>query len=375
MDRKSFVILPCLAAALLTAGCGQSKGTSAQSQTDATAASSRNTEYVASDAKGIQTTTVRPTSIPDYLDLPAHIEPDPTTVVHVFAPAGGRIVEMKVRPWDRVEKGQTLATLESSDLARAVADYHKALADNQLKQKELARSQDLFDHHAISERENQQAQADAEQAKAEVEAAREQVQVFGMDPDQASTQLLVKAPRSGVVLDVGAATGEFSQALAAPAPLCTVADITTVWAVGDIYEKDLTAAKTGEEAQVTLNAYPGQRWTGRVSVVSDAVDPATRTLHVRVILPNEDGQIKPGLFGAIRLLRSSAQGILVPSSAVIREGDSAYIFVSRGNGRFVRSDVKLGRAVDGTLEIVSGLNAGDTIVSDGALLLRPAGQD
>jgi cobalt-zinc-cadmium efflux system membrane fusion protein len=375
MDRKLFVILPCFAVALLTAGCGQSKSTSAQSQTDATAASSSNTEYVASDAKGIQTITVRPVSIPDYLDLPAHVEPDPTTVVHVFAPAGGRIVEMKVRPWDRVEKGQTLATLESSDLARAVADYHKALADNQLKQKELARSQDLFDHHAISERENQQAQADAEQAKAEVEAAREQVQVFGMDPDQASTQLLVKAPRSGVVLDVGAATGEFSQALAAPAPLCTVADITTVWAVGDIYEKDLTAAKTGEEAQVTLNAYPGQHWTGRVSVVSDAVDPATRTLHVRVILPNADGLIKPGLFGAIRLLRSSAQGILVPSSAVIREGDSAYIFVSRGNGRFVRSDVKLGRAVDGTLEIVSGLNAGDTIVSDGALLLRPAGQD
>jgi cobalt-zinc-cadmium efflux system membrane fusion protein len=375
MDRKSFVILPCLAAAFFTAGCGQSKGTPARSQPDATATSSPNTEYVASDAKGIQTITVRATSIPDYLDLPAHIEPDPTTVVHIFAPAGGRIVEMKVRPWDRVEKGQTLATLESSDLARAVADYHKALADNQVKQKELARSQDLFDHHAVSERENQQAQADAEQAKAEVEAAREQVQVFGMDPDQASTQLLVKAPRSGVVLDVGAATGEFSQALSAPAPLCTVADITTVWAVGDIYEKDLTAAKSGEQAQVTLNAYPDQHWTGRVSVVSDAVDPATRTFHVRVILPNTDGRIKPGLFGAIRLLRSSAQGILVPSSAVIREGDSAYLFVSRGNGRFVRSDVKLGRALDGTLEIIFGLNAGDTIVSDGALLLRPAGQD
>ena len=273
-----------------------------------------------------------------------------------------------------MNKGETLASLESSDLARAVADYHKALADNLLKQKELARSQDLFEHHAISERENQQAQADAEQANAEVESAREQVQVFGMDPDHASSQLVIRAPRSGVVLDVSAATGEFSQALSAPAPLCTVADITTVWAVGDIYEKDLAATKTGEQAQITLNAYPDQHWAGRVSVVSDAVDPATRTLHVRVILPNADGRIKPGLFGAIRLLRSSAQGILVPSAAVLREGDTSYIFVSKGDGRFVRNTVKLGRAVDGSLEILSGLNAGDTIVSDGALLLRPLGQ-
>jgi cobalt-zinc-cadmium efflux system membrane fusion protein len=195
-----------------------------------------------------------------------------------------------------------------------------------------------------------------------------------MDPDNASTRLVVAAPRSGVILEVGAATGEFSQALSAPAPLCTVADITTVWAVGDIYEKDFAAAKMGQEAQVTLNAFPDQHWTGRVSVVSDAVDPATRTLHVRVVLPNADGQIKPGLFGAIRLLRSSAQGILVPSAAVLREGDTSYIFVSKGNGRFVRTSVKLGRAVDGALEILSGLNAGDTIVSDGALLLRPSGQ-
>lgn len=375
MDRKSVVILLCAAASFFVAGCGQSKDTSAQAQSGADAANSPNTEYVASDAKGIQTTTVHPTTIPDYLDLPAHIEPDPTSVVHVFAPAGGRIVEMKVRPWDRVEKGQTLATLESSDLARAVADYHKALADNQVKQKELARAQDLFEHHAISERENQQAQADAAQAKAEVDAAREQVQVFGMDPDSAVAQLIIKAPRSGVILDVGAASGEFSQALSAPAPLCTVADISSVWAVGDIYEKDLTATKSGEPAEVTLNAYPDQHWNGRVGVVSDAVDPATRTLHVRVVLANSDGRIKPGLFGAIRLLRSSAQGILVTSDAVIREGNSAYIFVGSGNGRYVRRDVKLGRSIDGTLEIVAGLNAGDTIVSQGALLLRPSGQD
>jgi cobalt-zinc-cadmium efflux system membrane fusion protein len=371
MNRAIFLLglVICVAGS----GCGNSSS-SAQTQTPGNANDAANAEYVAPDAKGVKTMTVRKTAIPEYLDLPAHIEADPTRVVHVFAPAGGRITEMRVRPWDRVEKGQTLAMLESSDLARAVADYHKSLAENQVKQKELARSQDLFEHHAISEREFQQAQGDAQVSLAEVQAAREQVQVFGMDPDRATTQLLVTAPRSGVVLDVGASSGEFSQALSASSPLCTVADITTVWAVGDLYEKDLAVAKSGQEAQVTMNAYPEQHWSGRVGVVSSAVDPTTRTLHVRVVLPNSDLRIKPAMFGSIRLLRSSTQGILVPSTAVVREGNDAYIYVVQGNRRFLRRGVRLGRAVDGTLEILSGLNEGDVIVSEGALFLRAAAQ-
>jgi cobalt-zinc-cadmium efflux system membrane fusion protein len=369
---KSVLVVLGLTAVLVGCGTGKSNDvSSANSQNSG----SPGTEFVAPDSKGIQTQAARTSAIPEYLDLPAHIEADPTRVVHVFAPAGGRIVEMKVRPWDRVEKGQTLATLESSDLARAVADYHKALADHQVKQKALVRAQDLLDHNAISERDFEQAQGDAQQSQAEVEAAREQVQVFGMDPDHASTQLLVKAPRAGVILDIGAAPGEFSQALSAPAPLATIADITSVWAVGDIYEQDLNAAKSGEEAQVTLNAYPGQHWAGRVGVVSDAVDPATRTLRVRIVLPNDGARIKPGMFGAIRILRSSVQGILVPAAAVVREGNDAYVFVGKGNGRFDRRAVKIGRTLDGSIEIVSGVTAGETIVSEGTLLLRSAGQD
>jgi cobalt-zinc-cadmium efflux system membrane fusion protein len=209
----------------------------------------------------------------------------------------------------------------------------------------------------------------------ELAATKEQIRVLGMDPDHAATQLHVDAPRAGVVLDVGAASGEFSNALSAPAPLATVADITEVWAIGDIYEKDLVAAKKGEPAQVTMNAYPGKTWQGTVGVVSDAVDPNTHTLHVRVILPNPGELLKPAMFGSIRLLRSSRQGILVPASAVIREGNDAYIFVGKGNNRFDRRSVTLGRTFDGSIEIVKGLNDGDTVVSEGALLLREAAGD
>ena len=318
---------------------------------------------------------VQGTTIPEYLDLPAHIEADPERVVRVYPPAGGRIVEMKVRPWDRVEKGQTLAILESSDLSRAVADYHKALVDSEVKQKALARSEDLLAHHAIAERDYQQAQADAQMSQAEVAATREQIRVLGMDPDHATSELRVAAPRAGVLLDVGASPGEFSTALSAPAPLATVADITTVWAVGDLYEKDLSAAKAGEQAQVDLNAYQDRHWSGRVGVVSDAVDPTTRTMHVRVVLANTDGRLKPAMFGTIRLLRTSATGILVPSAAVIREGNNSYVYVEKGNNRFERRAVSLGRVFDASIEIVKGLNPGDTIVSEGVLLLRQTSQD
>jgi cobalt-zinc-cadmium efflux system membrane fusion protein len=374
---KARIWLLGLSAAFLAAGCGGAGGTGAQSQAGSGAADSAEGagQYVAPDARGIQTVTVKDSPIPEYLELPAHIDPDPTRVVHVFPPATGRIIEMKVRPWDHVAKGQTLAVIESGDLARAVADYHKAQADNQVKQDELVRARDLYDHHAIAEKDLQQAQGDAQMSAAELAATRDQIRELGMDPDRASNQLSIVAPQSGVILDVGASPGEYSNALAAPAPLCTIADISTVWAVGDIYEKDLAAAKTGQEAQVTLDAYPGQTWTGRVSDVSDAVDAVTRALQVRVVLQNPKGELKPSLFGTIRLLRSSSPGILLPSAAVIREGNDAYVFVGIGNNRYERRNVTLGRTVDGSLEIVSGISPGDTVVSEGALLLRAAPQD
>ncbi len=374
---KALLLFGC-AGILAMAGCGQSKGIGGQ-PVDASAAAA-GVEYVAPNAAGIRTMQVHSSPVPAYLDLPARIEADPTRVVHVYPPAGGRILEMKVRPWDTVQKGETLAVIESSDLSRAVADYHKARSDNEVKQEARARAQDLLEHNAISEREYQQAQADAQMAQADLAAAAEQIRVFGMDPEHAGSQLRVTAPRSGVVLDVAAAPGEFSTALAAPAPLATIADIRTVWAVGDLYEKDLATVRRGQIAQVTLAAYPGEQWTGRVSAISDAVDQTTRTLQLRValansFLPGGEPRLKPSMFGTIRLTRSSATGIVVPATAVVREGESAFVFVGEGNGRFERRSVKLGRAIDGTVEIASGLTSGETIVSEGSLLLRSAGQE
>lgn len=372
MRRIGFLIFPL---AFFSAwACGSSPEQKAAAS-PAVAAGAAET-YVPKDAKGIQTIKVEPRAIPDYLEMPGRVVPDPTQVVHVYPAAGGRVTEMKVRPWDRVQKGDTLALLDSSDASRAVADYAKARTDAELKKKAVERAVDLFGHKALAEKDLQQAQADAEAANAELKANLDRLRILGVDPASPVPQLKVLAPRSGVVLDVGAAAGELSKSLdAAPQPLCTLADLSTVWVEGDVFEKDVAGLRAGAPAEVRLNAYPDEKRTGRVAAVSDAVDPVTRTMNVRVVLSNPNLRLKPGMFATVRLLRSSTQGIRIPAAAVEREGASAYVFVATGNDRYTRREVMLGRTVDSDVEVTAGLAPGAVIVSEGVVLLRAASQE
>jgi membrane fusion protein, heavy metal efflux system len=374
MKQTAFCTI--LIVAQIFAGCGSSPQQKADAPAPSPAGQVNTPEvFVAADAKGIRTITIQTQSIPEYLEVPGRVVPDPTRVVHVFPATTGRVVEMRVRQWDRVQKGQVLALIESSDASRAMADYEKARADADLKKKTLDRSTDLYSHHAIAERDVQQAEADARSANAEVNTSLDHLHLLGVDPAGPTNQLSVLAPRSGVVLDIGAAPGELSKSVDAPQPLCTLADLDTIWIEGEIFEKDLSGLKSGEPAEITLNAYSGEKWTGRVALVGDAVDPTTRTLKVRIELANPGLRLKPDMFATVRLLRSSSPGLLVPAAAVEHEGQSAYVFVANGNNRFERREVKIGRAVDDNIEITSGLTPGAIIVSEGAVLLRAASQD
>jgi membrane fusion protein, heavy metal efflux system len=340
------------------------------------------------DAKGVKTVTVESSAITEYLQIPGSVTPDPTRVVHVFAAAGGRLLEMAVRPWDRVEQGQTLALLESSDVSRAVSEQAKASTDAQVKKKALDRAADLYAHHAIAEKDLEQAEADWQMAEADEKAALSALHLLGVNPETSgvnretsgvnpetgANQLRVKAPRSGIVLEIGAASGELSKSLDAPQPLCTIADLSTIWVEGDAFEEDANLLRAGAAAKVTLNAYPGRSWLGRVGVISDVLDPATRTLKVRVVLANPDLALKPNMFATVWLLRATAQGIEVPAAAVIREGAKSYVYVAAAADRFERREVTLGRTENEQVQVLTGLRAGEVVVSDGALLLREAPQ-
>jgi len=356
---------------LAMAGCGSSRQ-QAPPAANSTAPSSTDVTIPA-DSRGIETTAAQSQPIVVTMAAPARIVPDPARVIHVFPPAGGRLVTVTVRPGDLVRKGQVLATLDSSDAASALADYQKAQTDRALKQKALQRSQDLKDHGALSDRELQQAQADFSMAESSLAAAASRLQYLGVNPGAPLKQLEVLAPRAGAILDTGAAPGELSKALDAAQPLCTIADLTEVWAEGEVYEKDIEAIHLGDEAVVELAAFPGKQWKARVANIGYALDPVARTLKLRVVLPNPALKLKPDMFATIRLTPATRRGIVVPASALLTSGDQSFVYVRKSPGTFARRQVTV-RPVDGSLvEITSGLAAGELVVTQGALMLRDAG--
>lgn len=326
-------------------------------------------------SQAVKTVTVQEQPISEALEIPAKIQADPAAVVHIYPPAGGRLLQVSVHPGDHVRKGQTIAIEQSSDVAQARADYSRAQSEYDKAHRALGRSKLLFDHKVLSEREYEQAQADDAEAKSELDRASGRLQILGVPVQGSSNDVAMLAPRSGAVLDIGAAAGELSKSTDNANSIATIADLSTVWVVGDVYEKDLGTLKTGEAVQITLAAYPGQTWSGKLAVISDALDPQTRTLKVRVVLNNPGEKLKPEMFATIRVQRPSRNGIVIPASAILREGGDTAVMVETKPGDYERRLVTL-QSVDAQQAIVAtGLKPGEVVVSEGAALVRGGGED
>lgn len=372
-ERRVFlpVAASCLALVALCGGCKNGGGTRAPAVGSNKVSPTSDEFVLPPDPEGIRLATVNSERIPEELEVPARIEADPTRVVRVYGPVSGRLVSVQVRPADIVARGQPLALIASSDVAAAREAYRQALADDTVKKQALVRSKLLLEHHAIAQKDFEQAQADYLTSTAALAAARERLAFLNVGTDGGSDQLMIKSPRSGVVISLGAAAGEFSKSLDSADPLCTIADLSTVWAVGNVYEKDIAAVRAGEPADVRAAAYPGRTWRGRVTAIAGAIDPATHTLGIRVVLANPGLRLKPDMFATIRLVRSTRRAVVISSEAILREGNATYVFVRESSGYFVRRPVALGQQLSrDQVEIISGLSPGSTVVVQGAELLR-----
>lgn len=313
-------------------------------------------------------------SIPDTLELAAKVQADPTKVVHIFPPASGRVAEIKVKPGDYVRRGQTVAILNSSDVGSARSDYVKADIEAQRATRATERQKLLLDHGAAAEKDYVDARAQSDSAQAELVRARQRLELLNANPNANSDRVPLIAPANGVVLDVSAAAGEFSKSLDSANPLVTVADLNTIWIIGDVYEKDVAKVNRGKQVSVTLQAYPDRKWNGRIDSISGALDPTTRTLKARVVLSNPGQQLKPEMFGAIHVTAGTHQALVVPAAAIIHEGSTVTVFVKNA-GKPEQRTVTTGQTIDGNVEIVSGLQAGDEVAADGAELLKGAPSD
>ncbi len=310
-------------------------------------------------------------AIEETLALGAKVQPDPTKVFRIFAPASGRIVDLHVKPGDPVTRGEALATIDSSEAGSARSDFAKAKIEAERASRAADREKILFEHGAAAEKDYIDARAVSDSAAAELARAQQRLQMLGIGTASGSDRLSLLSPARGIVLTVSAAAGEYSKSLDSADPLITIADLSTVWVIGDVYEKDISKVQPGRQVTITLDAYPSQQWTGRIDSLSGTLDPTTRTLKVRVALQNKAEKLKPEMFANIHVDVGKHNKIVVPSSAIIHEGQTTTVLVEN-NGKPEQRNVTTGQAVDGHVEITAGLQTGERIAVDGAELLTGA---
>lgn len=300
--------------------------------------------------------------------------PDISREVPVISLANGRVVDIKTRLDDNVKKGQLLFRVQSSDVSTAFDAYLKAVNDEQLANKADLRAQDLLKHGAISQAMVEQADDAEKDAKADLTAAEEQLKVLGVDKDHPSTVVDVYAPISGVIIGQNVTNAAAAGVtLSGSATAFTIADLSSVWILCDVYENDIPQIKLGQEARFILNAYPDRPLTGRVSDIGPVLDPQLRTAKVRIEVANP-GILKLGMFGAATFtgLKKETHAA-VPADAVLHLHDRDWVYLPAGGNQFKRTEVHAGKMLDGNRqEILSGLQPGQQVVTN-ALLLETAG--
>lgn len=324
---------------------------------------------------GIETTVAHVQHSTDYLEIPAHVEADPSHVVRIFPPLSGRMLGLRVLPGQEVKKGDVIAQLQSSDIAAARSDFQKAKIEVMRTDRALTRGKLLLDHEVLSQADYFELEAADETAHSELDRARQRIRELGFSEDSASDEISLRSPISGVVLDIGTATGEMERSLDNATPIATIANIDSIWVVGDVFERDLASVKPGREVQVLVPAYPGLTLTGRIANIGDALDPNTHTLKLRVVLPNPKHTLKTEMFSTIRIPGADRSAVILPSTAVLHEGEKTSVFVVNASGKYEQRPVTIGRSFDSgstkNIEVLSGLNDGEKVVSVGGALLRP----
>lgn len=328
---------------------------------------------------GLETTVAHAQENTEYLEVPAHVMADPSKTVRIYPPLSGRIFGLRVLPGQEVKKGDAIAMLQSSDVAAARSDFEKAKIEVLRADRALARGKLLFEHEVLSQADYYELQAVDQVAHSEQERARQRINELGFAENGVSDIVAVRSPISGAVLDIGTASGEMQRSLDNATTIATIANLDTVWVAGDVFERDLAVLRGGRPVEVSIPAYPDLHLTGKIANISDALDPNTHTLKLRVVLDNPQHLLKPEMFATIRVSEGVKRAFLLPESAVLHEGEKTSVFVETAGGKYDQRSVTVGRSLDrgGTkvAEVLSGLNDGDKVVTTGSALLRPVTGD
>ncbi|RZT36748.1 efflux RND transporter periplasmic adaptor subunit [Cupriavidus agavae] len=308
------------------------------------------------------------------LNMPGRLVWNEDRTVRMASPFAGRVMEILVQPGASVKAGQPLAMLTSPDYGLAQADARKAAADSAVAAKSLARQRELYDAGIIAQKDFEQAQADSARAAADTQRTQAALRMYGAGGGDAVNQrFALRSPIDGLVVERNINPGMEVRPDQQPnAPLFLITDPTTLWAQLDAAEADLGLFKPGIDVELHSAAYPGEAFKGTVVKIADYVDPASRSVKVRLSVPNADRRLKAEMYVTAKVQAASFQGISVPSKAVFLADNKNYVFVRTSAAPIVfeRREVRLGVTLPGTTEVVSGLSAGDVVITDGNLYLQ-----
>jgi cobalt-zinc-cadmium efflux system membrane fusion protein len=320
------------------------------------------------DRSGIEVGKVTAEPLVGAVEVPAEVQLNPDRLAHVTTLVEGQVGAVHAKLGDRVDKGDVLATLTSVALGEARAEQARAASAVEQARAEYERQKQLRAEGIGAERKFLEAKGELDRAQSQLRAARSRLRVYG-GGGRGGASVAIRSPLAGVVIERHATPGEVVDG---DRPLFVVADVGRVWVVGRVYEQDVAAATVGAPATVTLQAYPGRSWSGEVGYVAAVLDERTRTLPIRVELDNPTGELRPGLFGRIALVAPDRGSVpTVPESAVVTIDDHDTVFVPAGETGLYRAvPVGVGARARGLVELRSGLEIGDPIVTRGVFILK-----
>lgn len=394
MDKASTVFMLLLVAPLW-AGCAKETSESEPRRAEAVgthahegeADQERDTTVTLSpealEGQGFQTEAVQRRAISPSIRVTATISPNQYKLAHISPRIEGKALAIMAELGDRVTAGQNLAILDSIKLGERKAAYLQARTNLVVAKRNFDRERRLFAQRISSEKDYLDAKGEYERSVASYQATREALRMIGVPEREISTMqwggkdhplshFHLTAPFAGTIVERHIRLGEVIAPTDKP---FTLADLSTVWVLLDIFETDLAHVSVGAPATVTVEAYPRETFQGRVTYLSNLLDPDTRTAEARVEIPNPDGRLRPGMFATAALsIASGAErdALVVPEAAIQRIEENPVAFVEVKPGRYIMRDVSLGAKVPPGVEVESGLREGERVVTQGSFYLKSA---
>ena len=367
-----------LATLAITAGCGGNRSSAGEPRLSGRSPGDRAELFSvpAEQMSHIQIVTVVPSPLTRILRLTGAVAFNGFATTPVITQVGGPVSRIVVSPGEIVRTGQPLLYVASPDFSQLRATYMKANDAFKLADREYARSKDLYDHHAIAEKDLIAAESARNQAEADLQASEQALQVLGFkSPNQAvqtrgSPELPVLAPIAGEVVERLVAAGQVIQAGTTQA--FTISNMSTVWVLANVYQQDLPYVRVGNPVTILTDTYPGTEFHGKISYMAAALDPTTRTLPARIDVKNPQERLKNNMYVIAQVQAGQvADAITVPNAAVLRNAENEpFVYTLAGQNQFAMRSVTIGQTSEQTSEITSGLAPGDRVVANGSLFLQ-----